>query len=524
MTIATLLIALCVPAADRADAPVILDFTAPWCGPCQQMKPAIAQLAKSGYPIKAVDYDTSPLVRRYKIKAVPTFVVVDGEGRELDRTSGFQPASEIATMYRKAKAKLGPADEEREDEDVGREPREANDDEDASPATTRKPPRPWETVVRIRIDNRNLVEFGSGTIIYSTPDEAIILTCAHIFRVSGARQQYAPSKFPSRITIELSDGQLQRQSTPDSKGGSRAGVRMLSNEPFQGEAIDYDFAHDVGLIRIRPGRRLPSSPVVPADWQPRAGLEMTTVGCSEGHDATAWTTRITKPLMTGVQGYPNYEAMECLYAPKQGRSGGGLYTTDGMLAGVCDFAEPTDNHGLYATPRAIHSFLDRNKLTVCYAPDAGRSRGKPGTMLAQGRAGTGARRSNVADTLRAQGPDEPRQKPLSIPSPDDLHIAPIAANDDDAPARSSSDNRRKPAWSNVRVASNPSSASGDESEGQRRMMPAEMTMTPRGERDPFAEIGDIPSEKPKTLPVAPQSKPRSSSPWKSASTANRPAA
>ena len=97
-----------------------------------------------------------------------------------------------------------------------------------------------------------------------------------------------------------------------------------------------------------------------------------------------------------------------------------------MLAGVCDFAEPTDGHGLYATPRVIHKLLDRNKLTVCYAPDDGRSRTKPGAMLAQGRSGESRRRSNVADTLRAQGPDEPRTKPLSIPSPDDLHIAPIA--------------------------------------------------------------------------------------------------
>ena len=520
MMIATLLCAFCVAATDRADAPVILDFTAPWCGPCQQMKPAVAQLTQGGYPVKAVDYDKSPLVRKYKVTAIPTFVVVDAEGRELDRLTGFRPASDIAGMYRRAKATLGPAD----DQEVAaqpQKPRDADEPADADPTPSRKPPRPWETVVRIRIDNHiarpQSIEYGSGTIIHSTPDETIILTCAHIFHIGNPRQQqYAPSKFPLKITIELSDGQLRRLSPTDSRGGSRAGVQMVANEPFAGEAIDYDFAHDVGLIRIRPGRRVPSTPVVPASWQPRAGVEMTTVGCSEGHDATAWSTKITKPLMTGVQGKPEYEAIECLYAPIQGRSGGGLYTTDGKLAGVCDFAEPVDRHGLYATPRVIHKFLDRNKLTVCYAPDAGRSRTKAGTMLA---AGDRARRGNVADTLRAQGPDEPRPKPLSIPSPDDLHIAPIAVNEEDVPSRPATANRRKPTWSNVRVASNPASRSSEDPEGE-RLLPAEMTMTPRGERDPFAEIGDLPTERPRALPVAPPTKPRSSTPWKAASNAS----
>ena len=38
-----------------------------------------------------------------------------------------------------------------------------------------------------------------------------------------------------------------------------------------GEAIDYDFTNDVGLIRIRPGRKLPASRVVPAPGSPRRG-------------------------------------------------------------------------------------------------------------------------------------------------------------------------------------------------------------------------------------------------------------
>ena len=284
MTTATMLLVLCAsPAADQAESrAAILDFTASWCSPCQQMKPAIAELVRSKYPVKAVDYDTSPLVRKYKITAVPTFVVVDAEGRELDRLSGYRPASDIASMYNNATAKQRPAPEE-----------DDADDEEPAGAAKKPLPKPWETVVRIRIDNHlarpQSIEFGSGTIIHSTSEETIILTCAHIFKIKEARQPINAKKFPLKITVELSDGQLRAKSQRDSHGGVRAGVRMA--EDYRGEAIDYEFGGDVGLIRIRPGKILPSTPVVGTDWKPRTGLEMTTVGCSEGKDATAWSTK-----------------------------------------------------------------------------------------------------------------------------------------------------------------------------------------------------------------------------------------
>ena len=212
--------------------------------------------------------------------------------------------------------------------------------------------------MRIKVHGNGSIGFGSGTMISSTPQETLILTCAHIFKLENGPAP-PPSRFPRKITIDLFDGNLS---------GAKGNQVHYSNETFEGEAVDYDFNRDVGLIRIRPGRRLPYARVVPPHWKPKANMGLITVGCSEGHDATAWSTVIVNPTMKGLNGNRTYEAIECMVAPKQGRSGGGLFTSDGYIAGVCDFAEPQGNHGLYAAPTSIYKILDRNDMMALYAP------------------------------------------------------------------------------------------------------------------------------------------------------------
>jgi RNA polymerase sigma factor (sigma-70 family) len=213
-------------------------------------------------------------------------------------------------------------------------------------------PRPWETVVRMRIHGKTSVGFGSGTIIDSNLEYSVVLTSAHLFKIDGL-EHIQPASFPYKIEIDLFDGKLS-----DSKP---AKVHLL--ETVAGELLDPYFDRDVALVRIRPGRLLATSPIVPPRWGPQAGMRVLTVGCSEGNDATAWHTKVTKVRVRNfLQGNPTYEAIECETAPKQGRSGGGLFTDDGYLAGVCNYADPTRNRGLYATPGSIYALLERNGL------------------------------------------------------------------------------------------------------------------------------------------------------------------
>ncbi len=472
MKIATLLFALiAATSADGSGGPILLDFHASWCGPCRQMRPSVEQLIQKGYPVKSVDIDQSPqLAARYQVTSVPTFVVIDPSGRALARTSGAQPASQLANLYHEAKGKLSPpvpikspVAEDEVDAEADPDDRPAADAEDEQPKSKPTNPKPWETVVRIKIHGQGAVGFGSGTIIYSSPQEAIVLTCAHIFKLDGPRQA-RPDQFPNKIMVDLFDGKLQ--------GQSPAQVHY-ANESCEGQALDYDFALDVGLIRIRPGRRLPASRVVPPNWHPQARMAMITVGCSEGHDATAWSTTILNPGMRGLSGNTTYEAIECWHAPKQGRSGGGLYTSDGYVSGVCNFAEPRGNHGLYATPTSIYRLLDRNKLMALYAPVS-----KPGgPLLAQNRPAPAPapKRGTIA---RAQSPDGDDSNAVTIPPPELLGIkSPRITQHSPSEAKG-----RRTGWVPT---PKPIAHVSEESETAER---TDLKLAPDADNDPFASL------------------------------------
>jgi thiol-disulfide isomerase/thioredoxin len=356
----------------------VLDFTAPWCGPCQQLSPMVSRLERQGFPIRKVDCDSNrDLVNKFNVRQIPAFIlVIDGEERarlgggvsedELKRFCARVPKKNAATpaagvadavgesggVAAATAPKSSPAAKSSPEKSSGRFPFLAVK-RDNSPARDLREgavPRakaedrtkesvslqgsPLDVSVRLRVkDDRQPDAIGSGTIIDSRVGKSIILTCGHIFRNRDKN---------AIIEVECFCGGRE--------------VTIIGRRFF------HDDKSDVGLITINVDS-LPSCRVAFDGTKIVKGAPVISVGCSEGDKPTVQRLKIT-----ALNRYQGADNIEVAGMPVEGRSGGGLFTQEGQLIGVCSGADSHYREGFFAGLQSVHDILDRCHLTHLYDP------------------------------------------------------------------------------------------------------------------------------------------------------------
>ena len=342
---------------------VLLDFRADWCGPCRAMEPVVHQLGAAGYPVRMVNIDQDrALAAKFHVSSIPCFVLIV-DGHEVQRIVGQNDISTLVAMFRRAGydpsgqsgaiAKNGGVSNSAAETvavDAGESTFAQGPATGDAATPVDQPTRgsgatgPFSLTqaqllaacVRIKVADRTGNSYGSGTIIDVRNGEALVLTCAHLFRDS------------------------------DGKGEIRVDI-FGPGEPTQvpGHFVGCDLEKDVGLVSIPARVPLQAIHVAPPGYALHVLDAVATVGCSNGAPPTVQTSHVDS--IGRFRGPPNFQVAG---QPVQGRSGGGVVSADGYTIGVCNAADPEDNEGLYAALTSIYKELDRAKLSFVYQPSA----------------------------------------------------------------------------------------------------------------------------------------------------------
>ena len=286
---------------------------------CRQMQAEVEELYRRGFSVMKIDGQIHPdWCEAFNVTTFPTVVLVDGR-QVLNRWSGMINSSKLESWFSK----------------VGRQSTNTDNPEGSVPLTvldgTSIPASQFEeralkSTVRIKVTSQGETGWATGTVVDNHGDDFLVISCGHVFRDLEKN---------GRIEIEFN---LDRENVLTSRGSL-----VFSDDKFR----------DIAALSFSDARcKIQPVKISEVDQAPIQNDLVFSIGCSKGKPPT-----IRRSILKRTLSYNGIKKYDIVGRPIDGRSGGGLFSKNGELFGICNAAAIHEDEGIFVAVDTIHWLL-----------------------------------------------------------------------------------------------------------------------------------------------------------------------